>query len=79
MEPLLPPKELKIYTLIRQNGMLFSYVGMTIGNPNIGSGFFLTRTEVEHLRTLEMLKEQSSDVKFHVFEMTIPNPAYKEE
>jgi hypothetical protein len=81
MEPLLPPKTLNIYALVRQNGMTFSYVVPTVintGTTNIGSGFFLSKQEAEHNRTLEVLKEQSTNVIFHVFEMTIPNPAYKE-
>jgi hypothetical protein len=79
MEPLVPPKTLNIYALIRQSGMTFSYVVPPIpNNPSIGSGFFLSQQEAEHNRTLEVLKEQNSGVKFHVFEMTIPNPAYKE-
>lgn len=80
MEPLSPPKTLTIYSLVRQNGMMFSYVmPPVVGTTNIGSGFFLSRQEAEHNRTLEVLKETTtSNVQFHLFEMTIPNPAYKE-
>jgi len=77
MEPLDTPKTLNIYQLVKQSGLSFAPVGYN--NISIGTGFFLTRTEAEHHRTMEVLKEPAgSTAVFHVFELTIPNPAYKE-
>lgn len=76
MEPLAVPKTIKIYQLVKQNGMSFSLVGFS-GSPNsIGTGFFLSQTEAEHHRTLEALKDSGS--AFHIYELTVPNPIYKE-
>jgi hypothetical protein len=75
MEPMPIPKTITIYQLIRQSGMNFTPTG-TLPTPSIGTGFYLSRTEAEHNRTLELLKDSSH--RFHVFELEVPNPAYKE-
>jgi hypothetical protein len=80
MEPLLPPKTVKVYQLIKQTGVTLSYV--TGGSPLLGGfGFYLTLIDAEHNRTLEILKEITpGTIKpiFHVFELELPNPAYRE-
>lgn len=78
MDPLVPPKTINIYALVKQSGLMFSTVAVTAGHPNIGAGFYSSLKEAEHNRTVEMLKEQNASVQFHVFELTVPNPAYKE-
>ena len=76
MEPIPPPKTFKVYTLIKQTGLMFNYVGYST-NHSLGIRFFMTLQEAEHSRTLELLKETSGS-KYHVFELEIPNPAYQE-
>jgi hypothetical protein len=80
MEPIKPPKTLKVYQLMRQTGMSFS-TAATISPTNLGSGIFPTLQEAEHNRTLEVLKDTTSGInkpKWHVFELEFPNPAYEE-
>ena len=78
MDPLTPPKTLTVYALVRQSGMMFLTAGSIVGSPNIGAGFFSSLKEAEHNRTLEVLKEQTGNTQIHVFELSVPNPAYKE-
>ena len=62
--------------------MNFAPTGSTVSGSNyIGYGFYLTRQEAEHSRTLEHLKATPTDSfnKLHIFELDIPNPAYKKE
>lgn len=78
MDPVAPPKTLTIYSLVRQCGMNFSY-GPSSGSPSIGCGFYTSLREAEHNRTIEVLKETSGSItQYHIFELTVPNPAYKE-
>jgi hypothetical protein len=78
MESLKPPKTFKVYTLIRQTGLSMNYVYVPgTGHVQYGPGFYATRDEAEHSRTLELLKETSNS-KYHVFELEIPNPVYQE-
>lgn len=79
MEPIKPPKTLKVYQLIRQTGMNFTYGGS--GTPNVGVGFYSTLQEAEHTRTLEALKDTTTGInkpRWHVFELEFPNPVYEE-
>ena len=76
MEPIQPPKTIKVYTLIKQAGLTFNYTGYSAGQ-SLGTGFFSTLQEAEHQRTLEVLKDTSLPRShFHVFELEVPNPAY---
>lgn len=78
MEPIKPPKTLKIYQLVRQSGMTFSN-SATSTIHNLGSGFFLSQQEAEHHRTLEVLKEIGGSKNYwHIFELEVPNPIYQE-
>lgn len=81
MEPIKPPKTLKVYALIKQTGATFSYTSGGSSNLSLGLGFFISQQEAEHCRTLEVLKDTSTgSVKpqFHVFELEFPNPVYQE-
>ena len=80
MESLKPPKTFKVYSLIRQTGLLMNYVYVPgTGATQFGPGFYTNREDAEHSRTLELLKETSETRShFHVFELEIPNPAYRE-
>lgn len=82
MEPIAPPKMLKIYQLVKQTGMSFTGTGTSsVVSAGLGIGFYLTLQEAEHNRTLEVLKDTSGGInkpKFHVFELEVPNPAYQE-
>jgi hypothetical protein len=80
MESLKPPKTFKVYSLIKQTGLLLNNV-YAPGTAHIqyGPGFYATRDEAEHSRTLELLKDTSENKShYHVFELEIPNPVYRE-
>lgn len=78
MEPIKPPKIIKIYQLVKQSGMSLSYGGS--GSVGLGLGFYSTQQEAEHNRTLETLKDTTigTKPKWHIWELDIPNPAYQE-
>lgn len=77
MEPIKPPKTIKVFQLIKQNGLNFTYSGT--GTSGMGIGFYSTQHEAEHNRTIEVLKDITTPKpKYHVFELDIPNPAYQE-
>lgn len=81
MEPLKPPRTMKVYQLVRQTGLSFSPTG-TPGPVSLGIGFYSTLQEAEQNRTMEVLKDTTTGVnkpRWHVFELEIPNPAYTEE
>ena len=62
--------------------MNFATTGASVsGSSYIGYGFYLTRQEAEHSRTLEHLKATTTDSfkTLHIFELDVPNPAYKNE
>ena len=80
MEPIKPPKTLKIYQLMRQTGMNFSNA-VASSPAGLGSGIFPSLQEAEHNRTLEVLKDTTTGInkpRWHIFELEIPNPAYEE-
>lgn len=79
MEPIKPPKVIKIYQLIRQTGMTFAGGGS--GTGGLGVGFYSTLQEAEHNRTMELLKDSTTGInkpKWHIWELDIPNPAHEE-
>jgi len=77
MDPLPSPPSIAIYCLIKQDGMYFSTI---YGSPisNIGMGFFLNKKEAEVLQMVETIKlaADQTHIKFHIFELDVPNPAY---
>lgn len=78
MKPEFPPETIKIYQLIKRNAdqMYFTAAGTMTGLNNIGAGFYLTREDAEHQRTLEVLKSKTAD-EYYLFELEIPNPIVK--
>lgn len=79
MDPIKPPKTIKIYQLVRQTGMNLSTSGS--GSNGLGVGFYSTQQEAEHNRTIEALKDTTtgpSKPKWHIWELNVPNPAYEE-
>lgn len=78
MEPIKPPKTVRVFQLVRQTGL--SFINSGSSSPSaMGIGFYPTLQEAEHSRTLEVLKDTSSTKpKYHVFELEFPNPAYEE-
>lgn len=77
MEPIKPPKTIRVFQLIKQSGLNFTYSGT--GTSGMGIGFYSTQHEAEHNRTIEVLKDITTPKpKYHVFELEIPNPAYQE-
>jgi len=80
MEPIQPPKVIKIYQLVKQTGMNFTYGGS--GTSGLGVGFYSTLQEAEHNRTMELLKDTTTGInkpKWHIWELDVPNPAYPAE
>ena len=55
MEPLSPPRTMRVFQLVRQTGLNFSTVGGSSG-VSLGLGFYPTLQEAEHNRTVEVLK-----------------------
>lgn len=81
MEPLKPPKTMKVYQLLKRSGLLHTTVASSsnINGTSLGSGFFLSQHDAEMHRTMEILKLTSSDnSEFFIFELELPNPVYKE-
>ena len=80
MEPISPPRTIRVFQLVRQTGLNFSIVGGSAG-VSLGLGFYPTLQEAEHNRTIEVLKDTTSGInkpKYHLFELEVPNPAYQE-
>ena len=79
MEPIKPPKTFKVYQLVKQTGINFSYGGS--GTSGMGIGFYATQQEAEHHRTLELLKDTTTGGPkpvWHLWELDVPNPGYQE-
>ena len=78
MEPIAPPKTVKVYQLIKQSGVQLMPTGSS-STMSWGIGFYTSLSEAEQNRTMELLKN-TDPVKpqYHIFELDIPNPAYKE-
>lgn len=79
MQSIAPPKTLKFYQLIKMSTKTNLYLSAAGSSPNnsVGTGFFHTLQEAEHIRTMETLKNTDGDT-YHIFELEFPNPAYKE-
>ena len=78
MEPIAPPKTVKVYQLVKQSGATLSNAGVS-STMSWGFGFYITLAEAEQNRTMELLKNTDAvKPQYHIFELDIPNPAYKE-
>ena len=78
MESLKQTKTLTIYQLLRQDGMNFTQV-LVSAAPSMGNGMFWKQEDAEMHRTFEYTKMPTgTNSIFHVFELTVPNPAYRE-
>ena len=78
MEPVAPPRTIKVYQLLKRSGLVLTNVG-AVSNMSFGTGFYLSQQEAEHNRTMELLK--NTDVvkpEYYIFELDLPNPVYKE-
>lgn len=78
MKPEFPPDTLKIYQLVKRSAdmLYFTNINNSSPTPSLGVGFYPTRQEAEHQRTLEVLKCKNGE-EFYVFELEIPNPIVK--
>jgi len=75
-KPLLVEPFIKVYMLLKQDG-LYLYPAGFDANNNMGSGFFPTQNVAELMRTKELLAQKpDSTTQYHIFELEIPNPAY---
>lgn len=79
MEPISPPKNYKVYQLVKRTGLLMQPVGNS-GVQSLGLGFYASQQEAEYNRTMEILKDTTVGPKpeYFVFELEVPNPVYKE-
>ena len=73
---------MKVYQLLKmstKSGLYISACGSVNSGPFNGIGIYTTLQEAEHNRTMELLKNTDT-VKplYHIFELDIPNPVYKE-
>ena len=77
MKPLAAPEFLIIYMLMQQStgSMYFTPAGVA-STPSMGSGIYATRNQAEQARTVAILSDKSNNI-YHVFELEVPNPAYK--
>lgn len=75
MEPIPVPKTLKVYMLLKQTGLSLSTAGTL---NSLGTGFYSTQDEAELNRTLMALSQNIPYTSYHIFELSVPNPAYKE-
>lgn len=82
MQGLPPPKILKVYQLLKMStkaGLYISACSAASGTLHIGAGMYMTLQDAEHTRTLEILRDTEGDYNsYHIFELDLPNPAYKE-
>ena len=80
MEPIQPPKIIKVYSLLKmatKSGLNISTTGAAPSGSTsyIGSGMYLTLAEAEQNRTLETLKDTDGAYNsYHIFELEFPNP-----
>lgn len=78
MRPLPVEPYIKVYMLVKQDGMYLYLCGYD-PNASLGSGFFATQNDAEMARTKEILGQKpESTAHYHIYEIEIPNPAYKE-
>lgn len=74
--PVPVPKEITVYQLVKQNKLYFISHGTSTSN-SMGAGFFWTLNEAEQYRTVAILSDKDPDSQYHIFELTLPNPAVK--
>jgi len=78
MEPIAPPKTVKVYQLLKQSGIHLVPTGSS-STMSWGIGFYCSLAEAEQNRTMELLKNTDAvKPQYHIFELDLPNPAYKE-
>jgi hypothetical protein len=78
MRPIPPEPFFKAFMLIKQDG-IYCYPCGYDSNNGMGTGFFQTQNDAEMARTKELLgKNPESNARFHIYELELPNPAYKE-
>ena len=78
MDPIQPPRTVKVYQLLKQSGATLSNAGVS-GTMSWGYGFYITLQEAEQNRTMELLKNTDAvKPQYHIFELEIPNPTYQE-
>lgn len=76
-EPLPIPKFLKVFYLMKLSQGLYL---TGVGTGPLGPGFYLSQIDAEKQRTVELLSTTfDSKDRFYIFELDIPNPAYKDE
>lgn len=75
--PLSPPRKLHVYMLLKQDKLSFYPTGSIVGT-GLSTGFYMSKEDAEHQRMLEILKNEKVSDMYHVFELEVPNPAYRE-
>lgn len=78
MRPIPPDPYIKVFMLLKQDGMYCYPCGFDSSN-GMGTGFFQTQQDAEMARTRELLGlKQDSNARYHIYEIELPNPAHKE-
>lgn len=80
MKPLDAPETLKIYMLLSQSGSSFYFSPHSVAGitNTMGSGIYHSRDDAEKARTLAILADKNTPNNvYHVFELEVPNPAYR--
>lgn len=81
MKGLPMPETIIVYQLLKMTGASISPSG-TSSFTSMGMGFYTSKQEAEHQRTIEILKDQTSagpKPTWHIFELEFPNPAVNKE
>jgi hypothetical protein len=78
MKPLAPEPYIRVYMLLRQQGLYLATTGYSNNTLPGSSGFYSSRNEAEIARTHELLSNKDKDYLYHIYELDLPNPAYEE-
>ena len=76
-KPLEMPADLTMYMLLQQSSTsLYFTAASSSHTTTFGTGFYGSREDAEKARTMAILADKTNNY-FHIFELTVPNPAYK--
>ena len=76
MTPVAAEPYIKVYMLLRQQGLYFAPTGYSSTSIPGSSGFYSSKNEAEIARTHELLSNKDQGYQYHIFELDLPNPAY---
>lgn len=76
MKPIEIPETMNIYLLLKQSGLVFVPAGISHRSPGC-VGVYYSMQDAEVQRTIEILSSANQSDIYHIFELEVPNPAYK--